>query len=117
VVLRLRFGDFTRASRSRSLPVATADTATVLSAARALLVTAAPLIERRGLTLVGVAVGNLDGDGAVQLELPFGGPRADGAHRLDRALDAVRDRFGSSALTRAASLRDPLGPAVPLLPD
>jgi DNA polymerase-4 len=114
VVLRLRFGDFTRATRSRSLPKATGDTEPILATARALLAQARPLTDLRGLTLVGVSVGNLDNDGAVQLELPFG--RTDG-HELDRALDAVRDRFGSSALTRAASIGQSLDPAVPLLPD
>jgi DNA polymerase-4 len=114
VVLRLRFGDFTRATRSRSLPKATGDTEPILATARALLAEARPLTDLRGLTLVGVSVGNLDNGGAVQLELPFG--RTDG-HELDRAVDAVRDRFGSSALTRAASIGQSLDPAVPLLPD
>ncbi len=113
VVLRLRFDDFARATRSHTLPRATAQTAPVLAAVRGLLAAAAPLIERRGLTLVGVAVGNLDDDGAVQLNLPFDG---DG-RALDTALDAVRARFGGSAVTRTVLLgRDP-GISVPLLPD
>jgi len=114
VTLRLRFGDFTRATRSRSLLKATMQTRAILETARALLVAARPLIEERGITLVGVAVGNLDSDGAVQLELPFDDPHDDG---LDSALDAVRDRFGSSSVTRAASLGRELNPSVPLLPD
>jgi DNA polymerase-4 len=114
VVLRLRFADFTRATRSRSLSKATGDTEPLLATARALLAEAGPLIAVRGLTLVGVSVGNLDNGGAVQLELPLG--RVD-VSELDRALDAVRDRFGSSALTRAASIGQSLDPAVPLLPD
>ena len=72
------------------------------------------MIERRGLTLVGVAVANLDDDGAVQLELPL---RRDDGEALDAALDEVRDRFGSTAITRAVLLgRDP-GLTMPLLPD
>ncbi len=72
------------------------------------------MIERRGLTLVGIAVANLADDGAVQLALPFD-RRSGGA--LDAALDEVRDRFGSGAVTRAVLLgRDP-GMTVPLLPD
>jgi DNA polymerase-4 len=99
VVLRLRFGDFaTRASRSRTLPEATASTAIVLAAARALLASAAPLIERDGLTLVGVSVAGLEDD-ADQLALPLG---ASGS--LDAAVDGVRDRFGADALTRATLL-------------
>jgi len=114
VVLRLRFGDFSRATRSHTLPRATAQTQTILAVARALLAAADPQIERRGLTLVGVAVANLDDADAVQLVLPI--DRYDGA-ALDAALDAVRDRFGSAAITRAVLLgRDP-GLAMPLLPD
>ncbi|MEV4702387.1 DNA polymerase IV [Actinoplanes sp. NPDC049316] len=114
VTLRLRFGDFTRATRSRSLLKATMQTRPILETARGLLTAARPLIEERGITLVGVAVGNLDSDGSVQLELPFDDPHDDG---LDSALDAVRDRFGSSSVTRAASLGRELSPSVPLLPD
>jgi DNA polymerase-4 len=114
VVLRLRFGDFTRATRSHTVAQATAHTATILRAARGLLGTARPQIEVSGLTLVGVAVTNLTDDRALQLALPF--HRASGIE-LDRALDDVRDRFGSGALTRASLLgRDP-GFTVPMLPD
>ena len=98
VVLRLRFDDFSRATRSHTLPRATFQTQPILATARALLATAMPLIERQGITLVGVAVANLDDERAVQLELPF--DRADGA-ALDTALDEVRERFGSGAITRA----------------
>jgi DNA polymerase-4 len=114
VVLRLRFDDFSRATRSHTLPRATDHTQTILDAARGLLTTALPMIERQGLTLVGVAVGNLDDDGAVQLALPL--DRHSGSD-LDAALDAVRDRFGSSAVTRAVLLGHDQGPSVPLLPD
>jgi DNA polymerase-4 len=114
VTLRLRFDDFGRATRSRSLLKATMQTRAVLETARALLAEARPLIETRGLTLVGLAVSNLDGDGAVQPPLPFQDPFDD---RLDVAVDAVRDRFGSASLTRATSLGRDLGPSVPILPD
>jgi DNA polymerase-4 len=114
VVLRLRFDDFSRATRSHTLEWATAETQTILATVRALQRTAMPLIESQGLTLVGVAVGDLDDGGAVQLPLPFG--RHLGVS-LDVALDDVRDRFGSAAVTRAVLLgRDP-GLSVPLLPD
>ena len=114
VVLRLRFDDFSRVTRSHTMPRATAETLPVLTALRALLVTATPIVERRGLTLVGVAVGNLDDDGAVQLTLPFD-RRSGGA--LDAALDDVRERFGSGAVTRAVLLGRDEGLSVPLLPD
>jgi DNA polymerase-4 len=114
VVLRLRFDDFSRATRSHTLPHPTAHTHTVLATARGLLATALPLIERQGLTLVGLAVANLDNDDAVQLMLPFDRQCGDA---LDAALDEVRERFGTGAITRAVLLgRDP-GLTMPLLPD
>jgi DNA polymerase-4 len=114
VVLRLRFADFTRATRSHTLPQATAETQAILTAARELLATAAPLIERQGLTLVGIAVSNLENDEAVQLALPFD-DWSGGA--LDAALDEVRERFGSTAVTRAVLLGRDQGFTMPMLPD
>ena len=110
VVLRLRFGDFERATRSHTLPFPTASTQAILVTARALLATATPLIERRGITLVGCSVAMLEDDRTCQLLL---GPE----EALDAAVDAVRERFGSTAITRAVLLgRDP-GFSMPLLPD
>ena len=114
VVLRLRFGDFARATRSHTLPNATASTAEILAAARALLASSSPAIERRGLTLLGVSVANLEDACAVQLVLPFEG--YDSA-ALDAALDEVRDRFGSTAITRGVLLGRDTGFTMPLLPD
>ena len=114
VVLRLRFDDFSRATRSHTLPWPTAHTHTILVTARALLATAMPMIQRQGITLVGVAVANLDDGGAIQLTLPF--DRHSGA-ALDAALDDVRDRFGSDAVTRAVLLGRDHGQSVPMLPD
>jgi DNA polymerase IV len=112
VVLRLRFSDFTRATRSRTLGEATADTHAILAAARGLLAAAEPLIERQGLTLVGITVTNLENVDAIQLALPLE-PRA----ALDAALDEVRHRFGSKAVQRAVLLGRETGLVMPLLPD
>jgi DNA polymerase-4 len=115
VTLRLRFADFTRATRSRTLVRPTEDTETILTAARGLLVTALPLITAQGLTLLGISLSNLDNEGGgVQLMLPFDG-RPDGV--LDTTLDTVRDRFGAAAITRAALLGHREGPEMPMLPD
>jgi DNA polymerase-4 len=114
VVLRLRFDDFSRATRSHTLPEATAQTQTILATARGLLAAATPLIRRQGLTLVGVSLANLHDDGAIQLALPFDRQRA---AALDVTLDDLRDRFGSAAVTRAVLLGRDQGLSVPLLPD
>ena len=114
VTLRMRFGDFSRATRSHTLPEATAQTHALLATARALLATAMPLVRSQGLTLIGVAFGNLESDDAVQLALPLDRREASA---LDVALDQVRDRFGSGAITRAVLLGRDERPSVPLLPD
>jgi DNA polymerase-4 len=111
----LRFDDFSRATRSSTLPRATASTDAILAVARGLVAAAAPLIAERGLTLVGFAVSNIDHDGAQQLELPFP-PEAD-LTAIDSAVDRVRTRFGNAAVMRGVLLgRDP-GLEMPMLPD
>ncbi|MDZ4264344.1 MAG: DNA polymerase IV [Mycobacterium sp.] len=115
VVLRLRFDDFGRATRSHTMPRATASTDVILGAARALVGAAGPLIADRGLTLVGFAVCNIDRDGAQQLELPFA--EAVDMTSVDAAIDRVRGRYGNSAVTRGVLVgRDP-GLEMPMLPD
>jgi DNA polymerase IV len=114
VVLRLRFADFSRATRSHTLPRPTAETESILATARWLLAGAMPMIESRGLTLVGIAIANLDDDHAMQLTLPF---QPHGGILLDSAVDEIRERFGTDAITRAVLLGRDQGLVVPLLPD
>ena len=114
VVLRLRFDDFTRATRSHTLARATAHTETILDRGRGPAGGGAADDRQRGITLVGVAVGNLRRRRREQLELPFDAHSGDD---LDTALDAVRDRFGSASVTRAVLLGRDQGLTVPLLPD
>jgi DNA polymerase-4 len=108
----LRFDDFSRATRSHTLAEATTRTRTILAMARGLLAAAMPMIERRGLTLLGLTLTGLEDADAIQLALPFERHRA-----LDATIDVVRDRFGSTAITRAVLLGRDEGPLVPLLPD
>ncbi len=118
VTLRFRFADFTRATRSSSLPQPTSATAPLLATARAVLDASWPLIdERGGLTLIGLSVGNLVDErnaGGVQMALPF--ERSE-SEVLDAALDAVRDRFGAASLNRAVAVGSDADAGVPLLPD
>jgi DNA polymerase-4 len=115
VTLRFRFDDFTRATRSHTMIRATAETRPVLATATQLLDVALPAIWKRGgLTLLGCSVGNLDDDAAVQLALPF--DRVTGG-ALDVAVDDVKERFGTLAVTRAGQLGRSAELSVPLLPD
>ena len=114
VVLRLRFNDFSRATRSHTLLHPTSQTTTILTAARELLAIAQPLIELRGLTLIGVTIANLSNDLPLQLCLPL--DPDDGA-LLDAALDEIRNRYGPNAITRAILLARPSHLTIPVLPD
>jgi DNA polymerase-4 len=114
VVLRLRFDDYTRSTRAHTLPRPTAHTQTLLATARWLLAEAWPLAERKGLTLVGIAISGLADDDELQLPLPLD---AASGGELDAALDEVRTRFGSKAVTRAVLLGSSDRPLPPLLPD
>ncbi len=116
VVLRLRFDDFTRVTRSHTMPRATSSTDAILAAARELVCAAEPLIAERGITLIGFAVSNIDPGGAQQLELPLGGHTPD-AIDLDAAVDQVRRRYGNSALTRGVLIGRDQGLEMPQLPD
>jgi DNA polymerase IV len=113
VVLRLRFGDFSRATRSFTMPRLTGQSQTILETARRLVAESMPLIESQGLTLVGISLTNLEDADRVQLTLTDDW-RPDA---LDAALDAIHDRFGSSAVTRAVLLGGEPGIVMPLLPD
>ena len=115
VVLRLRFDDFARATRSHTLPEATGETATLLDVARILLTEALPMIRERGITLLGLTFTNLSRDDAVQLALPLDGVASSSA--IDETLDRLHDRFGSSAVKRGVLLGRSEGLRVPLLPD
>jgi DNA polymerase-4 len=114
VVLRLRYNDFTRAARSHTLPNATSHTPTILRGLRILVARELPTMQLRGLTLIGIAVMNLDNDGAMQLELPL---NQDSGTELDTALDLIRGRFGSASVTRGSLLGHDQGITMPMLPD
>jgi DNA polymerase IV len=114
VVLRLRFDDFSRATRSATLTRSTASTETILRTARELLHEALPTLEAKGATLIGISVTNLEDVGRIQLAIPF-----DDRHLedLDEALDTVRERFGATAVTRGTLVGRDTGIAMPALPD
>ncbi len=108
VVLRLRFDDFTRATRSHTLPHATAETQIdPRHGARA----------ARGRDAADRAprphAGRRRGRQPRRRPAPSSSRCRSTAHSggaLDAALDAVRDRFGSAAVTRAVLLGRDAGP-------
>ena len=120
VTMRFRYDDFARATRARTLSHPTAGTGPIGDVALAVLRAELPVIDERGLTLLGLSVGNLatTRHEPEQLLLPFG--RKDPARPgggLDGAVDALRERFGHRVLTRASLLGRTVGFEVPKLPD
>jgi DNA polymerase IV len=113
VVLRLRFDDFTRATRSLTMPRLTDQSEAILAAARTLFTASIPLIERRGITLVGISLTNLEDAGRVQLALAEDWR----PYAVDAALDEVRERFGFTSVTRGVLVGRDQGLSMPLLPD
>jgi DNA polymerase-4 len=115
IILRMRFEDYTRATRSHTLSWPTSQTSAILEAARGLLKASMPIVDRQGLTMVGISVSNLESSDAIQLSLPFDRRRDQAA--LDAVLDDLRERFGSTAVVRGSLLGKDDGFSPPLLPD
>lgn len=123
VVLRLRFDDYTKVTRSHTLAHATASTTRLADVATTLLRDASPLITARCITLVGVALTGLEEDVTEQPELSFDvaapGPadgRARDTRRLDAAVDGLGERFGTDSLVRGSLVRRGAGMSTPQLP-
>jgi DNA polymerase-4 len=106
VTVKIRRHDFTTFTRQRRVSPTTHDSRVIAGAARDLL--AVWLREHRGvkIRLLGVGVSQLSI--AEQLDL-FDAVKANPASRLDEALDAIREKFGTGALTRAGNLEDKTG--------
>lgn len=113
IILRLRYGDFTAATRSHTLAEATNSTSAILESAKHLFRETWPETQQRGLTRIGLSVTSLSSSTQVQLALPFGGRDTT---KLDSTRDAIHQRFGKSALLRARNLgRTSID--MPMLPD
>lgn len=105
LTLKLRYGDFTTLSRSHTLGEPADNTDALWSIANSLLERWASQ-EFRPLRLLGVSVSHLTPRHGRQLNL-FANPQQDKHNRIDKALDSIADRFGSSAIGRGLSIRKP----------
>jgi DNA polymerase-4 len=99
VQLKLRYEGFETLTRQAPLPRQTRESEPLYATALALL--DKTLVEGRGVRLIGLTAISLTD--AQQLTLFDDGDRQD---RLARSIDAVRDRFGDRAITRARLLRE-----------
>jgi DNA polymerase-4 len=99
VQLKLRYEGFETLTRQAPLPHPTRDTGPLYDTAVALLTRT--LVSGRGVRLIGLTAISLTD--AQQLTLFDAAQRED---RLARSIDAVRERFGDSAITRARLLTE-----------
>jgi DNA polymerase-4 len=99
VQLKLRYEGFETLTRQAPVPRQTRESTPLYDAGNVLLRTT--LVPGRGVRLIGITAINLTD--AQQLTL-F--DRADRDDRLARSIDAVRERFGDEAITRARLLTE-----------
>jgi DNA polymerase-4 len=99
VQLKLRYEGFETLTRQAPLPLQTREADPIYQAGLTLL--RRTLVEGRGVRLVGLTAISLTD--VQQLTLFDGAERSD---RLTRSIDAVRERFGDRAITRARLLTD-----------
>jgi DNA polymerase-4 len=104
VTVKIRRDDFTTFTRQKRITPATNDTRTLSQVARELLATWIRENPRVRVRLLGVGVSQL-GE-AEQLDLFQTSAAPNAATPLDTALDAIREKFGPRALTRAGNLDD-----------
>ena len=72
------------------------------------------MIERRGITLIGIAVMQSRERPPEATHAPL---RVSRGAALDAALDEIRDRYGVTAMSRAVLLGRDAGLVMPMLPD
>jgi DNA polymerase-4 len=115
ITVRVRFADLRAVTRALTL-------AAPVSATRAIAEIAEDLVrgvladhpEEKTISLLAIAVSNLESDAVLQLELPLGSAgerRRPGTQqglarsRADRAIDAIRKRFGEHAVDYGSAVR------------
>jgi DNA polymerase-4 len=104
VHIKVRTGDYTTWTRSLTLPAATDLAEPTVGAARQLFRERIRLAGK-GVRLLGVGISGLEPRGRGQAVL-FEDDDQVRARRLARATDAVRDKLGENAVTRARLLSD-----------
>jgi len=105
VTLKLRYDDFTTLTRSQAMQEAI-DSTGLLHAQALSLFNAVAL--SRPVRLIGVTAGPLVSSSNRQYSL-FDEPVAEQSRKIDIALDAVRQRFGTQAIRRARLVEGEVG--------
>lgn len=102
VTLKVKFSDFNLSARSHTLPEPFDSTDILFNAGRRLL---EDLKLKRKVRLIGIGVSNLY-SGPRQLTIKSALDETDRLHRLDDALDRIRDKFQPDKVVRGRMLDD-----------
>jgi DNA polymerase IV len=111
ITVRVRFPQMRSVTRSVTLPCAISTTLTLTEVAERLAHSAISDTARESqITLLAVSVSNLRPEHSLQLKLPLHSPNLQGAESavealrwgVDRSVDAIREKFGRSAVGYAA---------------
>lgn len=102
ITLKLRYGDFTTLTRSKTLETATDVTDIIRTNAHTIFAKWASK-HYQALRLLGVTVSQLTTEGGQQMSL-FDASKNEKSKKLDRALDDIVEKFGSTAVRRATTL-------------
>lgn len=97
VTLKVKYADFKQVTRSRSLDARTDNTTVIFDTACDLL---AQLELRRAVRLIGVGVSNFEARNRQVTLFEDAPAELEATSELDRAVDEVRKKFGSAAVTR-----------------
>ncbi|MEO1583483.1 MAG: DNA polymerase IV [Planctomycetota bacterium] len=105
VTVKIRFGDFQTITRAHTLGRSTNETQAIYEAARELFDGWASAAFRP-VRLIGVSTSQLSGEGEPDQAGLFDDAGAQEKRRdVDAAFDAINDRFGKRAITRAGAMR------------
>ncbi len=106
ISIKVRFGDFTTITRSKTLPLPISATQEIYSQAKALYL--ALNLERARVRLIGIRLEGLVAlTGQPLAAQPELGARDKGWSEVEAAIDAARDRFGGEAVAPARLLKPP----------
>ena len=111
ITIRVRFGDLTAITRSRTMPTPTASTAAIVDVATKMLANVVKEFPNHETTLLGVGTSGIGSADSTQLafgvdddDVSGGSPRELEFEALDHSVDELRKRFGDAVVTHGSDL-------------
>jgi DNA polymerase IV len=111
ITIRVRFGDLTAITRSKTMPTPTASTAAIVDVSTKMLANVLKEFPNHETTLLGVGTSGIGSADSTQLafgveddDLSGGSPRELEFEALDHSVDELRRRFGDAVVTHGSDL-------------